>query len=293
MTPLKPATWSHPQTMTKETARRCIGVFDSGFGGLTVLRSLRQKLPGADYLYLGDTARLPYGSKSAETVTRYTAAAVRVLAERGAEVVVIACNTASALALPNLAGRFKVPLVGVIQPGAAAAAYATKAQSVGPVLVLATEATVASHAYAAACAVHGLAAFEKACPLLVPLVEEGWTSHDVTRQVTQIYLQEALQQMRAEHGQNAMPSAILLGCTHYPLLRSLLEQEAARLMPGIPLVDSADATAEHVLRLAPCGIDETGNLAFLATDSTEKFARLGARFLGEAIIHVERIDLDR
>ena len=281
--------------------RPCIGVFDSGFGGLTVLRALLDHLSAADFLYLGDTARLPYGSKSAETVTRYTAAAVRALVAHGAELVVIACNTASALALPQLASSSPVPLVGVIQPGAAAAATALNG-SAEAVLVLATEATVASHAYAEACARHGIAAIEKACPLLVPLVEEGWTDHAVTAQVADIYLAESIADNR--------PAAVLLGCTHYPLLRPLLEKAAHRLLGPVPVVDSAEAVARHVCTLLGerqgAGLaaqttaalkpepdaSGTAHLRFFATDSPQKFQRLGGRFLAREIASVTLLDLD-
>lgn len=272
--------------MQHNEKRPTIGVFDSGFGGLTVLRALLDHLPGADYLYLGDTARLPYGSKSAETVTRYTAGAIRVLVEHGAELVVIACNTASALALPHLSGSSPVPLVGVIQPGASAAARALHGRN-QPVLVLATEATVASHAYAEALAAHGFSAIEKACPLLVPLVEEGWIDHPVTAQVAEIYLSEATAQ--------TSPAAILLGCTHYPLLRPLLESTARRLLGPVPVVDSAEAVARHVCTLlaADPGVPHgTPALRFFATDSPGKFKRLGQRFLARDIDTVTLLDLD-
>jgi glutamate racemase len=268
------------------TERPCIGVFDSGFGGLTVLRALLQHLPGADYLYLGDTARLPYGSKSAETITRYTAAAIRTLTGHGAQLVVIACNTASALALPHLQANSIIPLVGVIQPGAQAAKLATKDTS-QPILVLATEATVASHAYQQACAEHGLSTLEKACPLLVPLVEEGWTDHPVTRQVAEIYLNEAVA--------TARPGAILLGCTHYPLLRPLLQRSAESLLGPIPVIDSAEATALHVQTMLPQAAHASPAqpaLRFFATDSPQKFQRLGQRFLAHPIESVTLLDLD-
>ncbi len=266
--------------------RPCIGVFDSGFGGLTVLRALLQHLPGADYLYLGDTARLPYGSKSADTITRYTGGAVRTLIGHGAQLVVVACNTASALALPHLRDNSAVPLVGVIQPGALAARLAAPKTN-QPVLVLATEATVASHAYQQACAEHGLDTIEKACPLLVPLVEEGWTDHPVTREVAEIYLNEALR--------TAQPGAVLLGCTHYPLIRPLLERSTAMLLGPIPVIDSAEATALHVQTILP-GAAEPGQqrpaLRFFATDSPQKFQRLGQRFLAHPIDAVTLVDLD-
>lgn len=155
-----------------------IGVFDSGFGGLTVLRALVNRLPHANYAFIGDTARLPYGSKSRRTVARYAVESARFLVhEQGAEFLVIACNTASALALTAIQEAVPVPVLGVVEPGAAAARAASQT---GDVLVIATDATVQSHAYADACKACGLRAIEKACPLLVPLVEEGWTSHPIT-----------------------------------------------------------------------------------------------------------------
>jgi glutamate racemase len=162
-----------------------IGVFDSGFGGLTVLKELLAQVPGADYLYFGDTARLPYGSKSVETVARYAVEATQFLEGRGANLLVIACNTATALALNRITQAAHVPVVGVVEPGAEQASAASKK---GRVVVIGTEATVSSHAYRKALERRGIEAREKACPLLVPLVEEGWVEHPVTEQVAQIYL---------------------------------------------------------------------------------------------------------
>ena len=272
---------------TAEKKRPLIGVFDSGFGGLTVLRELLLHLPGADFVYLGDTAHLPYGSKSQVAITRYTAAAIRMLTGRGAELIVIACNTASALAMPSLMGGAAVPLVGVIGPGVEAAAATAPPGSIA--LVLATEATVASHAYAAACLTAGLRAVEKACPLFVPLVEEGWTEGSITEQVATVYLREAL----AEAG--AIPGAIVLGCTHYPLLRPLIQRVVQNLTDPRPVVDAAEATARHVASMLPGALSsEQGEstLRFFATDSAPKFQRLGPRFLGRAIDRVEVADLD-
>ena len=267
--------------------RPLVGVFDSGFGGLTVLRELLVHLPGADFVYLGDTAHLPYGSKSQAAVTRFTEAAVRELTARGAELIVVACNTASALALPSLDAASPVPLVGVIKPGASAAAEVAPPESW--VLVLATEGTCNSHAYAYACAAEGLHAREKACPLFVPLVEEGWTDHAVTAQVAHIYLQEALTEM------DETPEAIVLGCTHYPLLRPLLEREVATLGLTIPIVDSAEATARFAASLMPsaaaAGSAEPA-VQFLATDAAEKFQRFAPAFLGRAVLSVTLISLD-
>jgi glutamate racemase len=263
-----------------------IGVFDSGFGGLTVLRALMEQLPGANYTYLGDTARLPYGAKSQATVARYAVSSARFLVEEGAEYLVIACNTASALALDAIRDAVRVPVLGVIETGANAAEAATKTKDV---LVMATSATVESHAYAAACRERGLRAYEKACPLLVPLVEEGWIDHPVTEQVLRIYLDELL----AESEKNDLnPDTLVLGCTHYPLLRANI----VRAVPSsIRIIDSADVTAEQVANAIPHLKGETcctqGTRLFYATDSVSKFCRLGQKFLGQTIDEVTLIDL--
>jgi glutamate racemase len=267
--------------------RPVIGVFDSGFGGLTVLRELLHHLPGADFVYLGDTAHLPYGSKSQAAVTRYTSAAIRMLVGHGAELIVIACNTASALALPSLETDAPVPLVGVIGPGATAAAAIAAPGSTA--LVLATEATVASHAYATACTAAGLHATEKACPLFVPLVEEGWTDGAITEQIAAVYLRDALALSEEK------PATIVLGCTHYPLLRPLLQRVIEAMAGDIPIVDSAEATAKHVAGLLPHATQaQSGELQvnFFATDSTAKFQRLGPQFLGRPMDRVQLADLD-
>jgi glutamate racemase len=269
--------------------RPIIGVFDSGVGGLTVLKALLELIPGADYVYFGDTARLPYGSKSAETVTRYAVEAAHFLQSQGAQLLVIACNTATALSLGSITAAAKVPVIGVVEPGAEAAASATRNQKI---VVIGTEATVSSHAYRKALEARGLQAREKACPLLVPLVEEGWVEHPVTEQVASIYLAEAF----ADGFHDA--DALVLGCTHYPLLKPLLQ----RVTPGhVRIVDSAESTAQAVasrlqqLIPPPATADEerrgVPRLKFFATDSTEKFKRLGQRFLGLPIDKVQHVDL--
>jgi glutamate racemase len=265
---------------------KSIGVFDSGFGGLTVLRALLEQLPGADYTYLGDTARLPYGAKSQATVARYAVSSARFLVEEGAEYLVIACNTASALALDAIREAVRVPVLGVIETGANAALASTKTRDV---LVMATAATVESHAYAAACRDRELRAYEKACPLLVPLVEEGWTDHPVTEEVLRIYLAEL---MAESAERNLNPDTLVLGCTHYPLLRVNIE----RAVPDkIRVIDSADVTAEQVAAANPRLKIETPGCQptrlFYATDSVSKFRRLGEKFLGTPIDGVELIDL--
>ncbi len=277
---------SQPETAMSQPV---IGVFDSGFGGLTVLRSLVERLPQAEFVFLGDTARLPYGSKSQRTIARYAAESARFLVEeQGAEYLVIACNTASALALDAIAAAVSVPVMGVIEPGAEAAAAATRS---GRVMVIATEATVASHAYAEACARRGVLGLEKACPLLVPLVEEGWIEHPVTEQVVQIYLRELLAEARNGGGN---PDALVLGCTHYPLLRGVLERNVP---PGVAVIDSAEATAEQVAAAMSERAAGSGQrpaepkVRCFATDSVAKFERLGSRFLGHAVGRVELVDL--
>ena len=267
-----------------------IGVFDSGFGGLTVLRALIHRMPQARFAFLGDTARLPYGSKSRRTIARYAAQSAQFLVrEQGAEFLVIPCNTASALALDAIQDAVPVPVLGVIQPGADAARAASKT---GDVLVIATEATVQSHAYLAACQALGLRAIEKACPLLVPLVEEGWTDHPVTAEVIEIYLNE----LRSEAGERGFnPDTLVLGCTHYPLLRTLFEQA---VRPGAKVIDSAESAAQAAVQLfngratvSPANLTTETEVRCFATDSVEKFERLGSRFLGRPTGKVELVDL--
>jgi len=269
--------------------RPTIGVFDSGFGGLTVLKALLELIPDADYRYFGDTARLPYGSKSVGTVARYAVEAAHYLEAHSAEMLVIACNTATALALDRITAAAHVPVVGVVEPGAEAAAAASKKRKA---VVIGTEATVSSHAYHKALQARSLHAREKACPLLVPLVEEGWVEHPVTEQVASIYLHEAF----ADGFDDA--DVLLLGCTHYPLLKALLHRVAP---PHVAIVDSAESTARVVAaRLNMLVPPETHTdperrarprLKFFATDAVEKFRRLGQRFLGHTIEDVQHVDL--
>lgn len=282
-----------------------IGVFDSGFGGLTVLRALLPLISDARYIYLGDTARLPYGAKSQSTIARYAVESARFLAERGCDHLVIACNTATALALDQIKAAVKIPVTGVIEPGARAAwamlaIRADSASSADPksflsphkseVLVLATEATVASHAYQTACAKLGLHTVEKACPLLVPLVEEGWIDHPVTREVLRIYLSEAI-------GAGS-PTVVLLGCTHYPLIVDAIRSSLRDMGHSIEVIDSAFSTASrvaesmgHPLSSRRSEHNPAATFECFATDSVEKFQRLGSRFLGQPIPHVELLDL--
>jgi glutamate racemase len=259
-----------------------IGVFDSGFGGLTVLKALLEVIPDADFHYFGDTARLPYGSKSTETVARYAVEAAHFLENQGIEMLVVACNTATALALPQITVASHVPVVGVVEPGAERAAMSTRNQKV---VVVGTEATVNSHAYLKALEARGVHAREKACPLLVPLIEEGWIEHPVTEQVARIYLTEAFSD--GFHSADTL----VLGCTHYPLIKSILRKVAPA---HAAIVDSAESTAQVVAeKLGGASDAKSGqnSLRFFATDSVEKFRRLGSKFLGQPIATVEHVDL--
>jgi len=266
------------------TERTTIGVFDSGFGGLTVLKALLELIPGADYLYFGDTARLPYGSKSAATVARYAREAAKFLEHQGAQMLVIACNTATALALPQIRAAASVQVVGVIEPGAQCASAASRSRKV---VVIGTEATISSHAYHRALAQLETDAREKACPLLVPLVEEGWVDHPVTEEVIRIYLGEAFGDGFAE------ADVLLLGCTHYPLLKPVLQRSVPA---NVTLVDSAESTAgavQEIVNRTSGARDgtEPSQLKFFVTDSVEKFKRLGAQFLERDIGNITHVDL--
>jgi glutamate racemase len=269
---------------------RPIGVFDSGMGGLTVLRALAARLPEERFVYLGDTARLPYGTKSAETVQAYALQATRLLIEEGVKMVVVACNTASAVALEPLAGALApVPVIGVIEPGARAGVAATRNNRIA---VIATEGTVKGGAYLRA--IHALSAkvsvVQQPCQVFVALAEEGWTHSDVTVAAAERYLGPLFE------GPSA-PDTIVLGCTHFPVLATAIRQVIGK---DVTMVDSAETTAEAVaVALATKtmvntkGGNEVPNMRFFATDSPERFARVGAIFLGRSIdaSAVELVDL--
>ncbi|MGA9640859.1 MAG: glutamate racemase [Terriglobales bacterium] len=283
-----------PDVRRPDGRRPTIGVFDSGVGGLTVLAALLRRIPDANYLYFGDTARLPYGSKSAATVAHYAVGAVHYLQQHGAELLVIACNTATALAFEEIKSASNVEVIGVVEPGASAAAAATHARRV---VVIGTDATVASHAYLRALEARGVSVKEKACPLFVPLVEEGWVEHPVTEQVARIYLEEAFS------ADSRDADVLVLGCTHYPLIKPLLGRIAP---PHVTIVDSAESTAHDVarqLQIEPLRVSSqfaaspqierrsAPRLKFFATDSAEKFKKMGTRFLGHPVEDVLHVDL--
>jgi glutamate racemase len=265
-----------------------IGVFDSGVGGLTVLHAIRETLPNEDLVYLGDTARLPYGTKSPASISRYAGQATARLQEQGIKLLVVACNTASAVALGELRRQMDpMPVVGVVEPGATAA---IESRPGGKHLVLATEATVILGAYRNAIAERDPDAevLELACELLVSLAEEGWTDGAIAEDIVRRYL-EPLEDLAFE------PDNIILGCTHFPLLRDAISNVAS---PGTLIVDSASTTAAVAARLLAENrlLNEqtkTGELRLLATDGATRFARVGGRFLGEdlSVENIELIDL--
>jgi glutamate racemase len=262
-----------------------IGVFDSGVGGLTVLKALVERLPLESTVYLGDTARVPYGTKSSEVVTQYSLANARALAEYDIKLLVVACNTASAVALPALRAKLPIPVVGVIEPGAKVAAEATRS---GKVAVIGTPGTIASGAYQKA--LHALRpsleVHAQACPLFVPLAEEGWVDGEVPRLVAEEYLGRGLLTGGVD--------TLVLGCTHYPLLAKVVHAVAG---PKVTLVDSAHATADEVARVLQTeGLQRTEIGAsverhFLVTDTPARFLEVGARFLGRPLSGARQIDL--
>jgi glutamate racemase len=265
-----------------------IGVFDSGLGGLTVARAIAARLPGEQLVYLGDTARVPYGTRSANTVLRYARACARHLAKHDVKVLVVACNTVSAVALPILRVELDMPVLGVIEPGARAGVRASRKHRVG---VIATVGTVASGAYPQAIASVSTRAevFQQAAPLLVPLVEEGWLEGDVPRLVARRYLEPLLARGI---------DALVLGCTHYPLLAPVIRAEAEAIAgASVAVVDSAEATADELAQLLEdrelARTAGPGSLSMMVTDLPSRFAEVAARFLGRDVegLDVSAIDL--
>ena len=259
-----------------------IGIFDSGVGGLTVLHALLAALPREDLVYLGDTGRYPYGTKSAETVTRYSIENVDFLIAKGVKLLVVACNTASSVALDALAARYPVPVIGVIEPGARAAAARTRNGRVG---VIGTEGTIASGAYTAALRTlrPGLEIYTRPCPLLVALAEEGWVEGPIPRAVVETYLATL---------KKSGIDTLVLGCTHYPLLKALI---AEAMGERVVLIDSAEETARAVAELlGGQGLERqrgAGSASFFVTDVPDRFVRIGQRFLGarlESAVRIER-----
>lgn len=261
-----------------------VGVFDSGLGGLTVLRAIRDRLPRESTVYLGDTARVPYGPKAADTIRRYALEATDFLVDKGVKAIVIACNTATARALPDIQDRTGVPVLGVVEPGGRAAATASASGRIG---VIGTRGTISSHAYYRVIHRHRPDAevFELACPLFVPLVEEGWTDDDVTRLAAQRYLEPLL-----EKGIDTL----VLACTHYPLLKPLLSDLVG---PGVQLIDSAESTAAALADLlSAAGLSNSREgqpgARYYVTDEAARFDLLARRLLGEEVDHLETVSVD-
>jgi glutamate racemase len=258
-----------------------IGVFDSGIGGLTVVQRLVEALPNERLIYLGDTARYPYGTKSAEVVSRYTIENAQFLLEQGVKMLVVACNTMSAVALDGLRKHTDVPIVGVIEPGARAALAATRNRKIG---VIGTEGTIASGTYTRALRAidASVEIYTRACPLFVGLAEEGWVENAIAEQAAAMYL-ASLRQSRID--------TLVLGCTHYPLLAKTI---AAYLGPAVQLVDSATETAREVAAtLAARGLGAAsgpGSTSFFVTDVPDRFIKVASRFLGSAVDSAVRIE---
>jgi glutamate racemase len=264
--------------MNRESA---IGVFDSGIGGLTVLQKIMETLPRENTVYLGDTARTPYGTKSVETVLRYSFENSDFLIEKNVKLVVVACNTSTAIALEPLQRDLSVPVIGVIEPGVRRALERTRNKKIG---VIGTEATIQSGAYTKALKAldKDVEVYSRACSLFVPLVEEGWTDNAVVELTVEAYL-ESLKQSGID--------TLILGCTHYPLLKKAIRKFMGR---GVHLVDSAEEIAKEV-----CGMLKRKNLArkngkgihsFFVTDAPDRFVKVGRRFLGEKVESAVRIE---
>jgi glutamate racemase len=260
-----------------------IGVFDSGIGGLTVARELIRQLPNESIIYFGDTARVPYGPKSPETVLRYSREITSFLRDQGVKAVVVACNTATAHALPALRAEYDLPIVGVIEPGSRAAARATRSGNVG---VIGTLGTISSGAYERAITAELPTAriIARACPLFVPLVEEGWLESDATSIIAHEYLEAFVE---------AKVDTLVLGCTHYPLLKRTIGEVIGR---QVRLIDSAEETAaETAVILRERGLERSDSAEpfhrFIASDVPTQFLRVGQRFLGQAIDNVETVTL--
>lgn len=262
--------------------KKPIGIFDSGIGGLTVLKEILNVMPGEDTIYLGDTARVPYGTKSVETVTRYSFENARFLLKFNIKLLVVACNTASAYCLYQLQQELPIPVMGVIEPGTKKAVEATKTKRVG---VIGTEGTIRSGAYFDAIKAidPSVAVFMQPCPLFVPLAEEGWVNNQIAHLTAQIYLHEM---------KKHWVDALILGCTHYPLLKGVISEAMG---DNVALIDSGQETAREVFRcLMDKNLFEIASSAqsyhsFFVTDSPERFKQVGSKFMGANLDNVELV----
>lgn len=260
-----------------------IGIFDSGVGGLTVFRAIERRLPNESLIYLGDTARVPYGTRSLATVERYALEDAAFIYSKKIKAIVIACNTISALAANRLRDKYSIPVIGVIRPGARRAIETTRNGYVG---VIATEGTIASGAYERAMLSmrSGLEIISRACPLFVPLAEEGWAAHPVTRQVAEEYLAEI---------RSSRVDTLVLGCTHYPILRPVIEEVMGN---EVAFIDSGEAVAEQVAAVLEeqgllRAMDEPRTEEFYVTDSAARFRKVAELFLGRPLDAIESVEL--
>jgi len=261
-----------------------IGVFDSGIGGLTVVKSLNMFLPSESIIYFGDTARVPYGPKSNSTVIEYSIQDAKFLAKRNVKVIVVACNTASSIAIEELRNQFDIPIIGMINPGAKAAIKESKNKKIG---VIGTETTISNKAYSKAINKidDKIEVIEKACPLFVPLAEEGWTHHPATKLIAEEYLTEL---------KEAKIDTLILGCTHYPILKDIIQEAVGE---NVKLIDSGSAASVEVNEyLEGRGIKNfqhtIGKHEYYVSDVPKKFNEIANRFLGKELEHLEKVDLE-
>lgn len=267
----------------KTAKNKPIGIFDSGFGGLTVMSSINKMLPRENIIYFGDTAHVPYGSKSKDTVIKFSKDIASFLTEHGIKMLVIACNTASAFALPALKKTLPIPVIGVIEPGAKAAVSTTKNKKIG---IIGTEGTINSKSYPKAINKKSkYTVYQQACPLFVPLVEEGWHTGKITDDIVKYYLKPLM-------GKNI--DTLVLGCTHYPLLKKTLRKNTG----NINLIDSAQATAAEVKKILSekdllADKKSKGKLIFYVSDNPQKFQKIGSKFFSKKISNTKKIDLER
>ena len=261
-----------------------IGIFDSGIGGLTVVKSIDNSLASENIIYFGDTARVPYGSKSNSTVIEYSIQDAKFLLSKNVKLIIVACNTASSVALSELRSKFDIPVIGMIEPGAKAAIAASRNRKIG---VIGTDATIANKAYSTELLKldASLEIYEKACPLFVPLAEEGWIDHQVTKLVAEEYLNEL-------KSQNI--DTLILGCTHYPILKNVIQEVVGK---DVTLIDSGSAASVEVeAYLSGRGIKNTsnnlGSHEYFVSDVPKKFKNIAERFLGREVEHVNKVDLE-
>ncbi len=259
--------------------KKAIGIFDSGVGGLTVYKAIRAKFPEEDLIYFGDTARVPYGPKSPNTIIEYSIQNSRFLLQQGIKTLIVACNTSSAVAIPAIQKLTDIPIIGVIEPGAEQAARNTVNKRIG---VIGTEGTIRSGAYTTAIQklLPDATVFPQACPLFVPIVEEGWQDHEVSFRIAEEYL-SPLKGLDID--------TLVLGCTHYPLLRNVIQRVMG---PDVVLVDSADAITEYLSRLLPYDTDGiNGKDRFFVSDNEDKFARISKQILHDKFGSLARVRL--